>query len=1067
MGQTYVGAVGRTRTATVHVVDSAGALVAVQVYVGIDAVADPALAEQLRTDALNVVHLAGGEMRIAVPVVYHDAAAGVMVLVLDDAHRHREIDERIRLLEQLRDDIAEVPPYAKDFAVVFGAEGLRAHLDDRARRGDLLAELGAARVELARLRGDNTDQFIPVALGAVIGSGAIDHRPGTDVEAQPILDDDDDEDSSSEPMIEVEREIEADAADDVADQDVADQDVADQDVADQDVAGDAPQRVARADSDGGAGAPMGPRARDSVDAMFDAAMMAAGIPIGDAEFDASAFDDSVDDAVDGGAGAGARAAAGEPSEEPPDDRADRDSGEVPFDENSYDAEISGEQPLQEAGGDAREDGAEDGAAKEDGAEDVREIAGISAASADADGPPIRDTPPAEPPTNVEARPLTEDSFDAEAALEEALEAETGVDAAEASGDAAAGAEAGDAGDAGGEGEASGAAIPLAARRTARLTVVVAELPEPAVAGVDPVTAIVRELPLADAEPLAEPGWRVSDGGVQLAIAVDAERAAALSGTLDLRLVLHRAPTAPVIALVIGSPAALRAPRVAECAVVALDVATDRDREVLRALGRGFDLGIDLVSGPSGSERTMRRCRLSAPLADNVSYLVQAADEHLHEVTTRGAVDHAAACELVLGPEFDLLGAGHPERSELRTDRLAQIATAQQLRRALAIARRFTQPALEDYLVCTRGFPLARWHQLRRKTVARAVAWGIWMGHELAQIAVSEGFARSRRDLILRLDRGFEKLRHDPQAFDIDAEATADNAAAIAEQARAFGVVLRPTVPNDAGAIASDRVAVAAGSIETSSSGMILPLDAALPESTDELLAMLDGGGSGRDARARRLAAAQALCDRGDPRAARPVIAAALQMSRGEAVRVLARVVKLGAAAHPALIEGLASSKAYLRHGCALALALSRAPGRALADEASQAVVGLLLSEPTDLWHEIAGAVGEIGAPALAWLVRDLGSRGPAAEERIAWAMAHIAASGSEPALTAMAATDGAASRLATRALALHAQLRGAPGAPEGMPEREASVNHAFSRQFFEALDQAHDRAGAAPAAVES
>ena len=66
MGQAYVGAVGRTRTATVHVVDSAGALVAVQVYVGIDAVADPALAEQLRTDALNVVHLAGGEMRIEV-----------------------------------------------------------------------------------------------------------------------------------------------------------------------------------------------------------------------------------------------------------------------------------------------------------------------------------------------------------------------------------------------------------------------------------------------------------------------------------------------------------------------------------------------------------------------------------------------------------------------------------------------------------------------------------------------------------------------------------------------------------------------------------------------------------------------------------------------------------------------------------------------------------------------------------------------------------------------------------------------------------------------------------------
>ena len=73
-----------------------------------------------------------------------------------------------------------------------------------------------------------------------------------------------------------------------------------------------------------------------------------------------------------------------------------------------------------------------------------------------------------------------------------------------------------------------------------------------------------------------------------------------------------------------------------------------------------------------------------------------------------------------------------------------------------------------------------------------MAWGIWMGPELAQVAVSEGLARSRRDLIVKLDAGFETLRRHPTAFDIDADAADDNLKAIAEEARALGVELRKT-----------------------------------------------------------------------------------------------------------------------------------------------------------------------------------------------------------------------------------------------------------------------------------
>src|SRR5438132_86249 len=100
----YRGAAGRTQTAVVHVTAATGELIAATVHVAIDAVADPELAQRLKGGALNVVREGGEPIRVAVPVIYHDPAAEVLALVLGDAHRHRELDERIRLLERMRDD---------------------------------------------------------------------------------------------------------------------------------------------------------------------------------------------------------------------------------------------------------------------------------------------------------------------------------------------------------------------------------------------------------------------------------------------------------------------------------------------------------------------------------------------------------------------------------------------------------------------------------------------------------------------------------------------------------------------------------------------------------------------------------------------------------------------------------------------------------------------------------------------------------------------------------------------------------------------------------------------------
>ena len=743
MAQVYRGAIGRTQTAAVHVTDPRGALVAVQVTTSVDATHDPELVEQLLGDTLNVARVEGAEsMPLAVPVIYHDPSAEVMVLVLGPAHRHRELEERIAVLEQLRRDAAAIPPYAKDFAVAFGGAGLRAYLAQRALLRD-------AEAELAQLRGEA--------------------RPGdTDRFEVPPVPDESGEELSTGELTE--------------------------------------------------------------------------LPI-----------DGAAEAVQGG---------------------------------------------------------------------------------------------------------------------------------------------------------------VASR--------------------------------------VESGCHVDRTGVHL-VAIAAEPTAiAATGALDVRLVLHRTPSYPVIALVVGPPVALRAATVAELVVVPFDVAAEADRAVLDELARRFVLTIELWA----RGRRFRRCMLTAPLAENVAYILHAADDHLRRISAAGEPDYGRARALVLGAGFDLLGAQHPEHAEFRDDKLAQIATAQQLRRALAVARRFTRHAREDYLVCTRSFPLPRWQKLRRDIVVRAVAWGLWMGPELAQLAVAEGLAQSHSDLIGKLDRGFETLRHDADAFDLDADAAADNAAAIAGEARALRVELRPVKPNGAGAIASDTAPVVSGSIVvTPSRGTPRVVEAC---STEQLLAQLEEAGGDQGGGTQRVAAALALCDRADPRAARPVIAAAMKMSRREAVRVLAMAVKFGDAAKPALLDGLASSKAFLRHGSALALALLRS------EDATHAVIELLLTEPTELWREIARAIGQIGNEALAPLVRQyerLGER-VAAEDRVAWAMAHIGVRGGKPSIEAMAAEQSIVTPIATKALDLLAlaaddRISKLPDASAfgSRSGRDLTVNHAFSRQFFEALDQ--------------
>jgi hypothetical protein len=128
------------------------------------------------------------------------------------------------------------------------------------------------------------------------------------------------------------------------------------------------------------------------------------------------------------------------------------------------------------------------------------------------------------------------------------------------------------------------------------------------------------------------------------------------------------------------------------------------------------------------------------------------------------------------------------------------------------------------------------------------------------------------------------------------------------------------------------------------------------------------------------------------------------------------------------------------------------------EHGTRAVVDLLLAEPTEIWREVARAVGQIGPNALTPLAGYVGKLGddlsPGIAERVAWAMAHVGVRGGKPALEQMAAGQSVVAPVAGQALSLidtaaRDEIRVRPGPHAG---KDVTVNRAFSRRFFEALE---------------
>ncbi|MBA2538147.1 MAG: hypothetical protein H0V17_00805, partial [Deltaproteobacteria bacterium] len=461
----YRGALGRTQTTQVHVTGPKGELIAAKVHTTVDAVEHPELVDRLHLDQLNLVPIEGSEaIRVAVPVVYHDPAAELLVLVLDPSQRHRELDERIRMFERLRSDDAAIPPYVKEFAVVFGGRELRSYLERRAQ--------SAMEIERNRLELDKRLRELERR------SGELD-AANTEIASR---------------LVESET-IRAELARDRAELEKLRSEARNRVIA-------AVQQVEPPAEPTAIG---GPPMRDAL--------------------------------------------AHEPSvETKPVPKHEIDDGGAPGDQaSSDDIETALEAALS----------------KRADSEGFETPTGVSSAAE------IRATAAA-----------GEVSIDHSHDFDE-------------------------------EGTTGSSIVPQ---------------------GSDPLTTETLELEvdpgpdvwLDRATASGASAFGMIGGGVRLALIAGEQIARGLGGMIDIRILLHRTATYPVISVVLGPPAALRVPSPTQLAILTLDIAADADRQVLQALAKKFEIGVDLmVRG-----KRMRRVKLIAPLGENVGFIIRAAEDHL-------------------------------------------------------------------------------------------------------------------------------------------------------------------------------------------------------------------------------------------------------------------------------------------------------------------------------------------------------------------------------------------------------------------------------------------------------
>lgn len=290
-----------------------------------------------------------------------------------------------------------------------------------------------------------------------------------------------------------------------------------------------------------------------------------------------------------------------------------------------------------------------------------------------------------------------------------------------------------------------------------------------------------------------------------------------------------------------------------------------------------------------------------------------------------------------------------------------LPTPASARDAVASLAEWTHAERREEAVFTYGVPPHVIDATARHVLRAAASHGIALLDRLEGMAVAHGIAASREGLVRAQIDAFRRAIERGEN-DLSPAETSGNWTRLLAQAARLGISVAadarrlPTLVASTGAATAPEV----------------------PTSIAEWTRLLDDA----DVTERAI---EELCLRGASSALAPIAATLPTLVPEACMRAFAWLGMFGATARPTLLACLASEQAHVRQGAALALAR-------VADQQALCALGDRLdAESTEVWKELARALGDVGDPVLDALTD--GTLVLSQPDRLALVMAHLAARG--------------------------------------------------------------------------
>ncbi|MDY0002317.1 MAG: hypothetical protein RBU30_13560, partial [Polyangia bacterium] len=591
-----------------------------------------------------------------------------------------------------------------------------------------------------------------------------------------------------------------------------------------------------------------------------------------------------------------------------------------------------------------------------------------------------------------------------------------------------------------------------------------------------------------------PRWYMTEQGVHLAVCLPAAEAEAFVGLEPMGLIqLHLFDSFAWITIAVVASGEDHSPRSIHWP---LDVRDNRALALLDRLAMDFRFALEIYDDllePVTSQE------LHYPLEENVRVIRERAQLWLTKISS-DLLDPVEAWEAFEEPGYHRVELGE---LELDPGAFQQLSSAVQVDRAVSDVARWSVSDKEDELLLRRSFPASSWRSLRLKALRAAIEYGIWMDADLRRIALEAGYATSKRDLLRACLSGFERVCSGELKGGLEAGRAHENWQAMFEEAEALGVAVEPRWEQlakeaHANASAEERGTAAdapeghvytdqlerleeadlveaddllgdpleqgvedeeggetrrkpadggegdavsptgEASLSAASRGRSFSMGDLEEMSPQELMAMLG------DAEV-RLSAALELGRRGERRALPELFGLLGALETTEMLRLAPSLVGLGLEVAPRFIELLRSSSSQTRTVSALAL------GALGASEGIDGLIDLLLDEPTDNWRSVALALGDFGRPSMMSLASRIRHSSAGQRERLALALAEVSLRDGcrELLMDLSGSRDEEAAMLAVEALRKAAELREQREYDEPLPRHQPQA--LFTRRLLALL----------------